>query len=279
LSSPQLTAVAFLFFGVKLELVDGLGCGVGFRWSAIASHLPRRTDNEIKNYWNTHLKKRLAQMGVDPVTHTTSSSAGLALSPLVSTQLAHSSQWHCALAEAEARLSRSAPNSLASTPAPHPSSLFMRSWKTNVLATLRPAFGTVKLEPTQKTRQDWSTALGTPIATTCPSQIRNASLDVLEELGIENHFSPTSILQGPDSDSCSGSGDDFDFLHQDQGSSYQSFPLIDEHADSASMEDDIPESFWQGAVQQAESLLEDLKTVGASEELELIIPLGFGPEF
>ncbi|KAK7412264.1 hypothetical protein VNO78_03715 [Psophocarpus tetragonolobus] len=38
-------------------------------WSAIASRLPGRTDNEIKNYWNTHIRKRLLRMGIDPVTH------------------------------------------------------------------------------------------------------------------------------------------------------------------------------------------------------------------
>ncbi|RDX96048.1 Transcription factor MYB102, partial [Mucuna pruriens] len=42
---------------------------LGNKWSAIAAKLPGRTDNEIKNYWNTHIRKRLLRMGIDPVTH------------------------------------------------------------------------------------------------------------------------------------------------------------------------------------------------------------------
>ncbi|XP_047175575.1 transcription factor MYB106-like [Vigna umbellata] len=42
---------------------------LGNKWSIIAAHLPQRTDNEIKNYWNTNVKKRLIRMGLDPLTH------------------------------------------------------------------------------------------------------------------------------------------------------------------------------------------------------------------
>ncbi|KAH6826793.1 myb domain protein 36 [Perilla frutescens var. hirtella] len=36
---------------------------IGSRWSVIASQLPGRTDNDVKNYWNTKLKKKLLAAG------------------------------------------------------------------------------------------------------------------------------------------------------------------------------------------------------------------------
>ncbi|XP_047317255.1 transcription factor MYB102-like [Impatiens glandulifera] len=51
------------------ESIIHLHSFLGNKWSAIAARLPGRTDNEIKNYWNTHIKKKLLRMGIDPVTH------------------------------------------------------------------------------------------------------------------------------------------------------------------------------------------------------------------
>ncbi|KAL9379314.1 hypothetical protein Peur_027796 [Populus x canadensis] len=42
---------------------------LGNRWFLIAGRIPGRTDNEIKNYWNTHLRKKLISQGIDPTTH------------------------------------------------------------------------------------------------------------------------------------------------------------------------------------------------------------------
>ncbi|KAL5189814.1 Transcription factor RAX3 [Glycine soja] len=41
------------------NIICSLYVCIGSRWSVIAAQLPGRTDNDIKNYWNTRLKKKL----------------------------------------------------------------------------------------------------------------------------------------------------------------------------------------------------------------------------
>ncbi|CAA3020811.1 transcription factor MYB86-like [Olea europaea subsp. europaea] len=51
------------------NLIIELHAVLGNRWSQIAAQLPGRTDNEIKNLWNSSIKKKLRQRGIDPNTH------------------------------------------------------------------------------------------------------------------------------------------------------------------------------------------------------------------
>nr|QSD99624.1 MYB family transcription factor [Melilotus albus] len=51
------------------EVIIQLHSVLGNKWSTITANLPGRTDNEIKNYWNTRIKKKLMKMGIDPMTH------------------------------------------------------------------------------------------------------------------------------------------------------------------------------------------------------------------
>ncbi|XP_076909380.1 uncharacterized protein LOC143566614 [Bidens hawaiensis] len=44
------------------RIICTLYASIGSRWSVIAAQLPGRTDNDIKNYWNTKLKKKLMTM-------------------------------------------------------------------------------------------------------------------------------------------------------------------------------------------------------------------------
>lgn len=44
------------------RIICTLFASIGSRWSIIAAQLPGRTDNDIKNYWNTKLKKKLMGM-------------------------------------------------------------------------------------------------------------------------------------------------------------------------------------------------------------------------
>ncbi|XP_010926054.1 transcription factor MYB8 isoform X1 [Elaeis guineensis] len=59
------------------DLIVKLHALLGNRWSLIAGRLPGRTDNEIKNYWNSHLRRKLINMGIDPNNHHVSQSLSL----------------------------------------------------------------------------------------------------------------------------------------------------------------------------------------------------------
>ncbi|PON55475.1 MYB transcription factor [Parasponia andersonii] len=60
---------------------------LGNRWSSIAAKLPGRTDNEVKNFWHTHLKKKLQRSNtsmnnststpVQKISQSTSTSTGI----------------------------------------------------------------------------------------------------------------------------------------------------------------------------------------------------------
>uniref|UniRef100_A0A1J3I771 Transcription factor MYB76 n=1 Tax=Noccaea caerulescens TaxID=107243 RepID=A0A1J3I771_NOCCA len=63
--NPEIRRGGFSYEEEQIIII--LQASRGNKWSDIAEHLPQRTDNEIKNHWNTHLKKRLIDKGVDSV--------------------------------------------------------------------------------------------------------------------------------------------------------------------------------------------------------------------
>ncbi|KAF9594034.1 hypothetical protein IFM89_026886 [Coptis chinensis] len=54
------------FSSQEEELIIHLHSVLGNRWSQIAARLPGRTDNEIKNFWNSTIKKRLKNTSTSP---------------------------------------------------------------------------------------------------------------------------------------------------------------------------------------------------------------------
>ncbi|KAH7515978.1 transcription factor MYB16 [Ziziphus jujuba] len=166
---------------------------LGNRWSAIATHLPKRTDNEIKNYWNTHLKKRLMKMGIDPVTHKPKTDAlgSGSCNPKDAANLSHMAQWESARLEAEARLVRE--SNLVTNPLQH--QLGSSSSSTTTQLINKPATGAPPRPlplPCLDVLKAWQGAWTKRTRENCTASFPGMmDMDDLE--------SPTSTLNFPDS--------------------------------------------------------------------------------
>ncbi|CAL1371248.1 unnamed protein product [Linum trigynum] len=108
---------------------------LGNKWAAIASHMPGRTDNEIKNFWNTHLKKRLSTPP-PALPSTNIKIEGDSSSPLATTTR-HIAQWESTRVEAEARLSSLRPGQQQQQQHKFDQDYYLKLWNSDIGKSFR----------------------------------------------------------------------------------------------------------------------------------------------
>ncbi|XP_076893318.1 transcription factor MYB17-like [Bidens hawaiensis] len=164
------------------QLIMQLHAILGNRWAAIAAQLPGRTDNEIKNLWNTHLRKRLVSKGIDPQTHEPFYLEGSTIRLPTSSSTRHMAQWESARLEAEARLSMEA-SGFSQLTSPN-TDYFLRVWHSEVGESFRKG-KPVCFSPVSSTTTEMRSKLdhepeGTITNPSSPSEMEDSSDTVMQ---------------------------------------------------------------------------------------------------
>eukprot|EP00253_Pinus_taeda_P030892 PITA_30892 len=209
---------------------------LGNKWSAIASHLPGRTDNEIKNHWNTKLRKRLLLMGIDPVTHRSLPTPDMLSSFMASSSTAIAARLNSALVEAQ--LGRLARDYMNITHHVHAGSADHYSWQ---LSQILKLLGT-------HNNQVWAHPAGSLLSTSTDQFLQP---DALRSLHILLNQINEGFVSGPRDDSTeyidTSSEGSLKFFGLEKKSEGINLPISTDHGNhfntTASLTEERPSAF------------------------------------